>query len=352
MIILLFYSRNQGYLSQFFEEVSVRMAEDGHEVHNFSLKSEAYTESKNNVHLTVAQKGGYFRNYYEVFKIIKTVKPDVVLSNFSYVNPALLFGKLFGVRNNIIWFHSLNAQTGATTAKIFVKRLFLKLADIVIANSHHTKLELQSAFHVPVQKIKTVPFWSPIEGKGRAKPKPFNSVNLLKIGCPGRLVGHKNQGIVLDALAYFDKSPYQLHIAGTGSNQTRLETQAVELGIDSHIVFRGHLSATAMISFYKEMDLIILPSLAEAFGLVFIEAISLGTPVIVSSKFGALTFMEPTETLKQITFDPHSKDSLIEKLNPYFTNQGFPPNCFKKLYEENFDKHLIYNRLQSIMRKE
>jgi len=349
MIILLFYTRNQGYLSQFFEEVSVRLVEEGHEVHNFSLKAEAYVDRKNNVLLTVEKKGGYFRNYYEIFKIFKKIQPDVVLSNFSYVNPALLFGKLFRVRNNIIWFHSLNEQTGATATNIFIKRLFLQLADIIIANSHHTKNELHSAFHVPLLKIKTIPFWSPIEGKDMTNQKTPSSVKLFKIGCPGRLVDHKNQGIVLDALASFDTTPYQLHIAGTGSNQTLLEAQAAELGIDSHIVFRGHLSAEAMISFYEEMDLIILPSLAEAFGLVFIEAISLGTPVIVSSKFGALTFMENKEALKQITFDPLSKDSLIEKLNPYFTNQGLPPNYFKKLYYENFDKHLIYNRLQSIM---
>ncbi|WP_133758756.1 glycosyltransferase [Gelidibacter sediminis] len=39
------------------------------------------------------------------------------------------------------------------------------------------------------------------------------------------------------------------------------------------------------------MDVIILASLSEALGLVFVEAISLGCPIIVSAKFGALTFI-------------------------------------------------------------
>ena len=42
--------------------------------------------------------------------IIKKEKPDVILSNFSYVNPALLCGKLFGIKKNMAWFHSLNEQ--------------------------------------------------------------------------------------------------------------------------------------------------------------------------------------------------------------------------------------------------
>lgn len=352
MVVLLFYTRNQGYLSQFFEEVSVRLAEDRHEVHNFSLKSRAYQDANNQVLLSVEKKGGYLKNYYEVFKIIKALKPDVVLSNFSYVNPALLFGRLFKVQKNIVWFHSLNEQTNATAINIFIKRCFLQLADIVIANSHHTKDELCTAFQVPQAKIETVPFWSHISDQDVMGTKTDRSTPYLKIGCPGRLVDHKNQSLVLEALACFNKNDYQCHIAGSGPNEPKLRDQAAQLSIESQLVFRGHLSAVDMITFYQEMDVIILPSLAEAFGLVFIEAISLGRPVIVSSKFGALTFIEKKDLLQQITFDPLSRDSLVERLTPYFNNSGLPSNYFKDLYITNFDKDLIFGRLQNILLKD
>lgn len=349
MKILIFYTYNQGYLSSFFHELSVKLTQEGHTVVSFSLKSSVSTRFIDGVHTIIRKKKGYLTNYFNVFNIIKIEKPDVIVSNFSYVNPALLFGKLIGVKKNIAWFHSLNKQTGASVTNIFIKHLFLKLADVVIANSHHTKNELFSAFYVPKAKIKTIPFWSHICNLEGNPAKTNSKSRLLKIGCPGRLVDHKNQSIVLEALACFDSDAYQLHFAGSGPNEIALQEKALRLLIKDQIFFRGHLSANEMVGFYKDMDVIILPSLAEAFGLVFIEAISLGTPVIVSTEFGALTFIENKDTLQLITFDPLSKDSLIKRLKPYFDTNGLPSEYFETLYRENFDKNLIYDQLQSII---
>lgn len=349
MKILIFHTYNQGYLSRFFHELSVKLTQEGHAVVSFSLKASVSARFIDDVNVIIKKKKGYLANYRNVYRIIKKENPDVIVSNFSYVNPALLFGKLFGVKKSIAWFHSLNEQTGASAANVFIKSLFLRLADVVIANSHHTKNELYSAFHVPETKIKTIPFWSHIHNQEGSRAKTGHSSKLLKIGCPGRLIDHKNQGVVLEALACFDTDAYELHIAGSGPNETALREQALRLLIAEQIVFRGHLSAEEMIGFYKDMDVIVLPSLAEAFGLVFIEAISLGTPVIVSTKFGALTFIENSEMLQQITFDPLSTDSLIARLKPYFDINGLPSDYFETLYSENFDKQLIYERLRSII---
>lgn len=348
MTILIFYTRTSGYLSRFFEEVSIRLAQDGHEVHNYSLKYRRHVENTNKVLLRVEKKGGYLKNYYQIFKIIRSVKPDAVLSNFSYVNPALLFGKIFGVNKNIVWFPSLNEQTGASLINVFIKRNFLKLADVVIANSHHTKDELHYDFKISKSKIETIPFWSSITEGNMARNVNRNS-EVLKIGCPGRLVEHKNQKLILEALAYFKKIDYQFFIAGNGPNKNKLEEQCKQLGIHEQVVFSGNLSATDMISFYRDMDVVVLPSLSEAFGLVFIEAISLGCPVIVSSKFGALTFIDNKDVLESIAFDPKSNEDLIEKLKPYFNNTGLSSEYFKKIYKQNFDRDIIYARIENII---
>ncbi|MCX7549379.1 glycosyltransferase family 4 protein [Xanthomarina sp. F2636L] len=349
MKILLFHTYNQGYLSSFFHEMAIRLNQEGHEVVTFSWKASVSEQKIDNIKIIIKKKQGYITNYLNVFKVIKKEKPDVILSNFSYVNPALLFGKLFHVQKNIVWFHSLNEQTGATPANIFTKHLFLKMADVIIANSHHTKNELHSVFQVLESKIKTIPFWSHIYNQEDKLKKTGNQSHLLKIGCPGRLVKHKNQIVVLEALAHFENKNFQLHIAGNGPDKENLQQQAKQLGIVNQILFRGHLSAKEMMQFYKDMDVVVLPSLAEAFGLVFIEAISMGTPVIVSSKFGALTFIDNKELLEEITFDPLSMESLIERLKPYFDTNDLPSSYFKNLYLENFDKDLIYERLKNII---
>ena len=98
------------------------LAEEGYEVVNFCLKKEADQFSLNGIDIIIEKKGGYLSNYHHIYKIIKRTRPDVVLSNFSYVNPALLFGKLFGVKKNMVWFHSLNDQMEATKIDIFIKK--------------------------------------------------------------------------------------------------------------------------------------------------------------------------------------------------------------------------------------
>ncbi len=354
MKILILYSYNKGYLSSFFFELSERLVKEGHEVVNFCLKGASKEFSLHGVDLLIKKKGGYISNYRQIYSIIKHLRPDVVLSNFSYVNPALLFGKLFGVQRNVVWFHSLNEQMEASKLDIFIKKQFLKLADLVIANSYLTQNELQAIYKVPKDKLASIPFWSTVS-ESVAKEgisKYGKGLKVFKIGCPGRMAEHKNQRIVIEAVSKIrqnDHFNFQLYMAGNGEALAHLQLLTKELGLESHVSFLGHLSAEDMITFYTNMDVIVLPSLHEAFGLVFIEAISLGTPVIVSSRFGALTFID-TDKLSKFTFNPESSKYLAKKLIEYSRKEGMSSEDFKQLYSENFDKESIFKKFLSVCR--
>jgi len=346
--ILLFHTYNQGYLSSFFHELSVKLIQEGHEVASFSWKGSVSDRLIDGVHVIIKKKKGYFYNYFNVYSIIKKERPDVILSNFSYVNPALLFGKLFGVKKNMVWFHSLNEQIKPSKTNIFIKKQFLKLADKIIANSYFTKKELYELYGVSESKLQTIPFWSTIsELKMQPSVLQFsNNKNVVKIGCPGRITLDKNQKVLIDALSELKNQTaydFHLYIAGVGKGLSDLKKQVEKKGLINKVDFTGKLSANEMLHFYTTMDVVVLPSLFEAFGLVFIEAISLGTPVIVSSQFGALSFVqEDNQTLSKVTFNPNSEKELLEKLIPYFEKKGLPKSYFKLLYQDNFNKEIIF----------
>ena len=353
MKLLLLYSYNKGYLSSFFFELSERLVKEGHEVVNFCLKGVSKEFSLNGVDLIIKKKGGYISNYREIYNIIKHLRPDVVLSNFSYVNPALLFGKLFGVQRNMVWFHSLNEQMEASKLDIFIKKQFLKLADLVIANSYLTQNELQVIYKVPKDKLASIPFWSTISESVHKEDVSTYSKDLkvFKIGCPGRMAEHKNQRIVIEAVSKIrqnDHFNFQLYMAGNGEELANLQLLTKELGLERHVSFLGHLSAEDMITFYNSMDVIVLPSLHEAFGLVFIESISLGTPVIVSSRFGALSFIEKNK-LAKFSFNPESSNELVEMLLSYYEKEGWASEDFIQLYNENFDKTILFRQIYKEM---
>ena len=142
------------------------------------------------------------------------------------------------------------------------------------------------------------------------------------------------------------KHKFHLFFAGEGEQLSDLKKMAKDLELSEQTTFLNHLSSNDMINFYENMDVIVLPSLHEAFGLVFIEAISLGTPVLVSSQFGALSFVKENEIeCSKFTFNPESANDLLDKLLPYFKNEGLYTGFFKQLYVQYFDKEVIFKEI-------
>jgi len=329
--------------------------QEGHDVVSFTWKNSKSERIIDGVKVIVKKKKGYFTNYRNVYIIIKKEKPDVILSNFSYVNPALLFGKLLGVKKNIVWFHSLNEQMESSVRNVFIKKQFLKLADVVIANSYLTQKELNTYYAVSKTKIRAIPFWSTIFDQtiGSSDVNYITNKKVVKIGCPGRMASHKNQKIIIEAISKLKNTTdysFHLYFAGSGEELANLEILVKTKGLSKDVSFLKHLSANEMIHFYNQMHVVVLPSLHEAFGLVFIEAIALGTPVLVSNAFGALGFIDQKQfPLEDFSFDPEDVQELIDKLETYLNYKGLTSDYFKSLYRATYEKDLIYNQVKAVI---
>ncbi|WP_452231434.1 glycosyltransferase family 4 protein [Lacinutrix sp. MEBiC02595] len=353
MKILILYTYNKGLLSNFFQELSAKMHQDGFEVVNFYLKHQADYFVQNGVRIYGDKKEGYFNTYFKIYKFIKKEKPDVLISNFSYINPAVLAGRLLGVKDNIAWFHTAYGHTKPSFIKVVNKTIYLNMASLVLANSKRLQEEMHTVYKVPVKCTRRIPFWTNIdEYTPCAKTvHALKKTAVFKIGCPGRLVSDKNHETVIKAIYELkNKTSVVLYIAGDGSYKKQLEHLVDQLALKNQVVFLGNLSTTEMIAFYKSMDVVVLPSYHEAFGLVFIEAIALGTPVIVSEKFGALDFIDVKQfSLNSFTFNPNAVSDLIKHLEKYMENKGLASKFFRDLYVKTFDKEVIYQSIKNII---
>lgn len=355
MKILILYTYNKGLLSGFFQELSEKLCADGFEVENFNLKNKKTYFEQNGVAIYGEKRGGFTSNYIAIYKMIKQSKPDVIISNFSYINPAILFGKLLGVKHNIAWFHSAYGHTKPNRLKVWNKTLYLNMADVVLTNSKSLQSEMHMVYKVPKHKTRRVPFWTniPKYGSGSNVLHIENDQSVIHIGCPGRLLEDKNHALVIKALYQIkqkSKQRVRLYIAGEGVFKSHLKELVSELHLEQEVVFLGLLHVNEMASFYQAMDVVVLPSLHEAFGLVFIEAIALGTPVIVSNAFGALSFIDTQKfNLDDFCFHPEDIQELIDKLEPYINKKGLVPNYFKTMYEQTFKKDVIYNQIKAVI---
>lgn len=114
-----------------------------------------------------------------------------------------------------------------------------------------------------------------------------SSDNVLRIGFAGRLVEQKRISKIINALKLVNSNiEIEFHIAGDGPQLKELQLKAEEFkGSKTTFVFHGFLKN--MDDYYSKLDVFILPSIGESFGLVVLEAICRKIPTIVFSDSGA-----------------------------------------------------------------
>jgi glycosyltransferase involved in cell wall biosynthesis len=107
--------------------------------------------------------------------------------------------------------------------------------------------------------------------------------SLLFVGGLDEAHYFKGLSVLLKAISNCDV-PLQLNIIGEGELRPQYEKQALQLGLNKKVKFLGRVSEEDLIREYQSADLLVLPSINnhEAFGLVLIEAMACGLPVIAS----------------------------------------------------------------------
>jgi len=112
------------------------------------------------------------------------------------------------------------------------------------------------------------------------------------IGTIGRMVTEKGQIYLVEALKYLrpEWEDLQCLFIGEGPLLPKLKKMAYDLGVNNMCVFGGIRKDVEFI--YPVLDLFVLPSLREPFGLVLLEAMASGVPVIATASGGPLDFIK------------------------------------------------------------
>jgi len=161
----------------------------------------------------------------------------------------------------------------------------------LITCSHHMASEVQVFFHTPLEKIEVVP-----NGIGPYRNGHGTQVDLLDcrsrytvsdcrvVFAVGRLVYEKGFHLLIEAipLVLSEFPDTQFIIAGRGPEARNLRQQAVSLGVADHVHFPGFISDEERDCLYHTSDCAVFPSLYEPFGIVALEAMLAGCPVVVS----------------------------------------------------------------------
>ena len=133
----------------------------------------------------------------------------------------------------------------------------------------------------------------------------------------GRLQPFKGLDLLLHAMTYLPNHGItQLLVvggnAGKADELAKMNSLVNELGIGNMVVFVGAVEHEKMPIFYNAADICVIPSYHESFGLVAVEALASGTPVVASRVGGLATIVKDGET--GYLFDERSPETLATYL--------------------------------------
>ena len=133
----------------------------------------------------------------------------------------------------------------------------------------------------------------------------------------GKLARFKGVDVLLDAVKLYENSEPETItlIVGDGEEREALHRQAEEIGLRS-VRFTGSVDQNTLRKFYNIADVSIVPSRREPFGLVAIEAMACGIPVIASNQGGLPDFVNDSVGALVTPEDPEDlADMILETLD-------------------------------------
>ncbi len=129
----------------------------------------------------------------------------------------------------------------------------------------------------------------------------------------GRLQQNRDKGVdrileVLPQIVAKDPSIAYL-VVGDGSDQMRLKAKTSAMGLAEHVVFAGRISEAEKPAHYRLADAFVLPGTEEGFGIVYLEALASGVPVLGSKMDGSRDALLDGELGELV--DPHDSNDVL-----------------------------------------
>lgn len=285
---------------------------------------------------------------------------DYVYFHYPFFGTAIiiwLFKIFYPQKKLIIHYHmdvyhkNIFFKTLSWPEEIIKNSLFKKSKYIISASLDYIKnSQIKNFYQKHPDKFKGIPFsinteeFKPIEIE-----KKENIV--LFVGGLDKAHYFKGVDILIKAMSKIKNLDWQLKIAGDGELKNNLINLSKELKINDKINFIGKLEKDDLIRNYQEAKILILPSINsnEAFGIVLIEAMACGTPVIASNLPGVRSVFENEKS--GLLVEPKNIDDLKNKIELVLQNQEKQKKMgqeARKLALEKYSEEIIDKKVLGI----
>ncbi len=231
----------------------------------------------------------------KLWKIKLSFKPDVV--HVQYMAPGaipIILLKLMGQKNIVATAHT-NADVYGTKAMKLLKFLqshVLRAFTCITLRAEKNFFESCSLFDSSIQRIPAhahYTIYNALPGYIQITDKKREIKDIVTIGVVSRLEHIKGMDLIVPAFAkvYEKNKNVRLLVVGDGSLLKQMEEDANRLHLGKIIEFAGMQIQSDLQSYYDRIDVLLMPSRSEGFGLTAIEGMARGC-VLVASNTGGL----------------------------------------------------------------
>jgi len=270
-------------------------------------------------------------------------KPDVIHAHFFAIGSlALELKRYLGVPMILTEHNSLiNEREIPYRIKLLAQNCYSQ-SDVVLAVSRQLSERIKLEFKQDAQVVANM---VDVSSFALGTKSHFSYVcNFISVG---ELIHRKGYDILLDA---FGKSNFgdtaTLTIYGGGKDLNMLRERAIHLGISGNVFFRGEKSRTEIANALQNADVFVLASRVETFGVVFIEAMATGLPVIATSCGGPENFVNDSNGILIPTEDVSALANALVYMKNY--RHKFDKNIISAMTKKNFEPKSIVTQLVNV----
>ena len=277
------------------------------------------------------------------------LSPEII-GHLLKLRPQVIFSSSFGVwtilalfLKPLIWWRVIIAYEGSSPGvdyrnsalRLFVRRLMVWLADACITNSQAGRNYLVEVLNAKPDRVfvqpyeipdeKTLPGSSDVDGNLSSLPHPI----FLFVG---HVIPRKGLPLLLNACATLQKRGYDnytLVVVGSGAQQEELEAFCQKHQLSDHIQWAGRISYDQIGNYFKNADVFVFPTLEDTWGVVTLEAMLLGKPILCSKGAGTSELVVHGEN--GYVFSPDNADELANLMQKFLDH----PEIILKMGEKS-----------------
>jgi len=282
------------------------------------------------------------------WKILKKEKPVLCISNFGSTNIMTIASYFFKVKNRVNYVHTtsksliLETSKNAFIYKFFKirKQLVYNLNTHLFANSNGTKQDTIDHYHIPAKKITILPLLIKSSSVEYASFQQREK-SICIVGRFHPTKGHREFLFLFQKC--LDKYPdIKLKLVGDGYLKQELVELTKTLKIENNVIFTGKIPNEEVGKMFSTSLISISSSVFEAYGLVNIEALREGTPLICTRTAGSSDIID--EEVNGLFFNLDDNLSLLSAIEKILENWDYfsknALNSFKQKYStESIENH-------------